>query len=91
MEVTNFYQYFNRVRGNNIALGILDKDLRNDPDAPRVTKNSKKRVFRYLQNKNYLVSQEFGKAFDNWCYEEYYQKQFQTFPNISEDNRNLWK
>ena len=91
MEVTNFYQYLNRVRGNNIALGILAKDLRNDPDAPRVTKNSKKSVYRYLKNKNYSISQEFVKAFDNWHYEELYQKRFRTLPNISEDNRNLWK
>ena len=89
--MVNFYQHLNRVKDNNAALGILDKDLRNDPDVPRVTKNSKKSVYRYLKNKNFTIAEEFVKAFDNWRYEELYQKQFRTLPNISEDNRNLWK
>ena len=87
----NFYQWLNRYKDNDTALGDLAKDLLNDPDLPRVTKNSKKSVYRYLKNKNYFISQEFAKAFDNWCYEEYYQKRFRTMPNISDNNRNLWK
>ena len=89
--MTNFYQYLNRVKDNNTALGILAKDLLNDPDAPRVTKNSKKSVYRYLKNKNFTIAEECVKVFNKWRYEEFYQKRFRTLPNISEDNRNLWK
>jgi len=89
--MTFFLTWLSRFKGNNSALGDLAKDLLNDPDLPIITKNSKKQVYHYLQNKNFVISQEFCKAFDEWYYEEYYVKRFKTISNISKDKRDLWK